>query len=479
MSVPMNFTVYSAAALSQMGDYNLKDSLEFFSPDIVAVPEPHHELLINRTHSAGIPVVVTGSRPRENTPVYSAHSVDLVHVTSLDELEELPKLEQNDEIDKESETYLLSEFLSVQVDLTKLEAYLEGGDEYESSLPVDETEGSYTHLTTGANPNYRKDWGHLSVQGVMPGSNERLGQGQDEIAHLQLFPDGVISTRTIAPDKFGLRGVHQVGQSRANTLRENGVKTREDLAESEVYEVKELSGFGRSMAETVIDSAVATVDGKVQRHGDEGFPSADPIFIDIETDGLNPTMVWLIGVLDRQGEETYMSFLARDPQERGKAVEAFLSWLTANSPNRPLVAYNGINFDFPVLEEHIERHCPEYLEDWQDAFTFDPWYWATQEDQATLPGRTNKLEDVARALDWEGDDTGLSGGAVGRLFQRWMANPCDETELDWERHEAYCEDDVRALAHVYDAIDDASRTAGGGGGEASSTTTSQGTLGDF
>jgi len=480
MSAPLNLTVYSAVALSQMGDYQMGDSLKFFSPDVVAVPEPHHELHVKQTSNADIPVVVTGGMPRETTPIHSSGSVDLVHVTHPDDLEKLPKLERDGEIDTGSETYLLSDLLSVQMDLTNLEARLEGGDEYTSALPVDDIEGSYSHLTAAANPDYWNEWGSLSVQGVMPGENERLGQGQSEIASLQLFADGVISTRTIAPDKLGLRGVHQVGQSRADTLRENGMKTREELADAEIFEVKELSGFGRSLAETVIDSAVATVEGEVRRHGDEGFPSTEPIFIDIETDGLNPTMVWLIGALDRQGEETYMSFLARDPEEPGKAVEAFMSWLTANVPNRPVVAYNGIGFDFPILEEHINQHCSGYLKDWQNTWMFDPLFWATQEDQATLPGRTNKLEDVASALGWEGDDTGLSGAAVGRLFQQWMANPCEETELDWERHEAYCEDDVRALARVYDAIDNASRTAGRGGGEpTTSTTTSQGTLGDF
>lgn len=476
----MNFTVYSASALSQMGDYQMRDSFDFFSPDIVAVPEPHHELLINRTLSVDIPVVVTAGMPRETLPVYSAGSVDLVHVTHQDDLEKLPKLERDGDIDTGNETYLLSDLLSVEVDLTKLEARLEGGDGYKSALPVDDLEGSYTHLTAAANPGYWNEWGNLTVKGVMPGENERLGQGQSEIASHQLFPDGVISTRTISPDKFGLRGVNQIGQSRAETLRKNGITTRKELTDAEIYEVKELPGFGRSLAETVIDSAVATVDGEVRRHGDEGFPSTEPVFIDIETDGLNPTMVWLIGALDRQGEETYMSFLARDPEQRGKAVEAFMSWLTANPSNRPVVAYNGMGFDFPILEEHIEQYCPDYMEDWQDTWTFDPLFWARGEGQATLPGRTNELEDVATALGWEGDDTGLSGAAVGQLFQRWMANPCGETELDWERHEEYCEDDVRALAHVYDAIDDASRNPGGEDLEATeSTTTSQGTLGDF
>jgi uncharacterized protein YprB with RNaseH-like and TPR domain len=188
-------------------------------------------------------------------------------------------------------------------------------------------------------------------------------------------------------------------------------------------------------------------------------------------------MVWLIGVLDQRTGE-YCSFLARDPQSPGAAIEAFLSWLETNGGNRPVVAYNGRNFDFPVIEEHAADHCPRYLDTWSETWTFDPYFWATTEGKAILPGRTNKLEDVAAALGWEGEDTGLSGAAVARLFQRYQANPCPETELDWDRHKRYCEDDVRALAHVYEALAEATARQ-----SSDSTTTgantAQGQLSDF
>lgn len=485
MSGKMGLAVYSDTAVSQMDDYQLEDSLEFFSPDVVAVPRPHHEMAIRRAVSDTVPIVVTAGRRRGTAPTYSSGSVDLVYLPERDMLRDVPDLEAEGAIGASGETYLLSGLLSVDIDLVNLQTRLEGLKDYESAFPAEKLSGSYTHLTTEANPDYRNQWNTLTIQGTAPDANQRHGEEQSEIAYLELHSDGVVCSRSIQPSKFGLRSVHQVGQSRASTLKEAGFTSREELAEAEIHELRELSGFGRSTAETVVASAGATVEGDVRRFGDDGFPSAEPVFIDIETDGLNPTMVWLIGVLDRQGDETYMSFLACDPQEPEKAVEAFMSWLTANAPNRPIVAYNGLSFDFQVLEEHVERYCPEYLDDWRDTWTFDPYYWATEENQALLPGRTNKLEDVADALGWESDDTGLTGAAVARLFQRWLANPCEETELDWERHERYCEDDVRALAHVYDAIADASRTErgrsdrNGGSGSATASNTSQGTLGDF
>jgi uncharacterized protein YprB with RNaseH-like and TPR domain len=454
----------------------LADSVQYFAPDVIAVPKSYHEVEIQRAVPPDTAVVVLDRRPRTLRPIRSVDSVDLVRIPDTEALRQLPGLERGD-LAGDGETYLLSDLLAVSIDLINLETRLDGREAYGSAFPTADLSGTYTHLTTEANPEYRNEWGDLAVQGVFPGANERQGRTDPGIAHLRLRADGVVCTQTRTPEKFGLRALDQVGQTRAETLREAGFRSREEVVEAEIPDLRELSGFGRDTAETVIESAAATVDGNVRRYGDEGFPSADPIFVDIETDGLNPTMTWLIGVLDSRTEE-YRSFLARDPDAPGAAVEAFLSWLDTTGQSRPVVAYNGRSFDFPVIEEHVAEHCPRYLDEWDRTWTFDPYYWATTEGQALLPGRTNKLEDVATALGWESANTGLTGGAVARLFQRWQANPCPETELDWERHEQYCEDDVRALAHVYDALSEASGTYST---EHTSTgaNTAQGQLSDF
>jgi len=77
-----------------------------------------------------------------------------------------------------------------------------------------------------------------------------------------------------------------------------------------------------------------------------------------------------------------------------------------------------------------------------------------------LPSPTNKLEDVANALGWTEHDTGLSGREVAQRVRAWVNNPTTSTELDWERHKQYCNDDVNALEHVYTKIDDATRVDG-------------------
>jgi len=134
-----------------------------------------------------------------------------------------------------------------------------------------------------------------------------------------------------------------------------------------------------------------------------------------------------------------------------------MMWFSVNAADRKVMAWNGWNFDFPVLREHIQKHCPEYLDDWKRASKRDPLRWARDLDNAILPGRTNKLEHVAEALGWEDNGTGLSGGEVARRYRQFLENPCEETELEWDRHKRYCQDDCEALERIYVAMQDSSR----------------------
>lgn len=108
--------------------------------------------------------------------------------------------------------------------------------------------------------------------------------------------------------------------------------------------------------------------------------------------------------------------------------------------------------------------------------------WARE--NTVLPGRNNKLETVAEALGWEPQTTGIDGAAVGELYsayqREWFAtaDPTSVTEPDWDRLEAYCEDDVRALATIYDALEEAARREPGSTSPTGNSST-QGSLSDF
>jgi uncharacterized protein YprB with RNaseH-like and TPR domain len=485
-SPPPRVTVLSSDLVTRCRADQLRDALNYADPDALLLTDPGALVRLRATApdlvEAQGPLLAPGDSNAGEGAHHRVRGVDLVVPSTDEELGAVGALESDGALDQSTETYVVSDRLDVTVRPTALEAALLGAGAYREALAPDALDGSYTHVSTAAPVDYYREWDGLTVAGAGPDADDAAGgdRGGREIPTLHLHPDGTVCTTGIATSRLGLRALSGVGETTAGRLREAGFDDPEAVADAVPADLLHVDGVGRDSAETICDHARALESGEVVRYGDEYFPDREPVFIDIETDGLTPTVVWLIGVLDREGEETYMSFLNRDPDDPGRAVDAFVAWYAANARGRPVVAYNGLSFDFPTIADHVERHCPEHLEDLENAYTFDPYHWAVRQDNAVLPGRTDKLGDVAAALGWETDDTGLTGAAVGRAYRRWMRERTAETEPDWERHERYCEDDVRSLAFVYDALADAEgasprRDSGSKTGD----DTAQGTLTDF
>jgi uncharacterized protein YprB with RNaseH-like and TPR domain len=477
----IGLTVLPESTLERCERSQLRDIVDYFDSDVVFTPNRIHEPFLKQAVGQSAEVLIQPLDTGQPVEVANGDETKLVWASTPGDLQETIQWAENTPQSEGSDCYILSDQLSVSVDLIDLEATLDGLEEYREHFIEHDAVGEFTHLTVEANPKYRAQWEGLDVQGVMPGANEQQGANSAEVAHFELQADGVVGEKIRSLGKFGLRSITQVGRSRASTLREAEIKSREELAASSVHEISGLSGFGKATARTAIESAQVIEQGEIRKAPDASLPDSDPIFIDIETDGLNPTIIWLIGVYLPE-DDRYMPFIETDPEKPGVALEAFMSWLSEFGNGRPIVAYNGWKFDFPVIHEHIAEHCPQYLDFWESTHRFDPYDWAVRENNAVLPGQTNKLEDVAQALDWQPLDTGLTGAEVARLFQRYAANPEPSTELDWERHKRYCEDDVRALAHIYDRIEAAPyrmTASGSGSGSSTENTTSQGTLDDF
>jgi uncharacterized protein YprB with RNaseH-like and TPR domain len=488
-SPPPRVTVLSSDLVTRCHAGQLRDALDYTDPDALLLTDPGALVRLRATapdliEAYGTPLVPGGSNPVDGPAHRRTCGVDLVVPSTDEELGVVRTLESTGALDPATETYVVSDRLGVSVRPTALDASLSGADAYREALAPEALDGSYTHVSTAAPVDYYREWDDLTVAGagpdadsVAPGTGRGGDRGGQEIPTLRLHPDGTVCTTTIATSRLGLRALSGVGEKTAERLREAGYGDPGAVVPADLLDV---TGIGRDSAEMICDHARALESGDVVRYGDEYFPDREPVFVDIETDGLTPTVVWLIGVLDREGEETYMSFLNRDPDDPGRAVEAFLVWYAANARGRPVVAYNGLSFDFPTIADHVERHCPEHAEVWENAYTFDPYYWAVRQDNAVLPGRTDQLGDVAAALGWETDDTGLTGAAVGRAYRRWMRERTTDAEPDWERHERYCEDDVRSLAFVYDALAEADGASPRrGSGSSTGDDTSQGTLTDL
>jgi uncharacterized protein YprB with RNaseH-like and TPR domain len=469
----------SPAFIEQATPTQLDDWVAYFSPDAVLLTggssSPRAASILRQGLGSGTPLF----HPAGNTPTSGTQSINDIQFVIAPTTETLRKISEFEHHDlvQSMPTYVISNLLALDIDTTSLSTSLVGLEEYIAALNPTQLSGEYAHISAQLPAEYRRKWSGLTVRG----GGKEAGHTGSPLVALDCRADGRVLTQTVKPSNLGLRALDDVGDKRAQTLRDAGFTSRGDVAEANPNQLAGLQGIGQTVAERIQQSAEAIADDDVVRKSDEPLPSGDPVYIDIETDGLNPTITWLIGVLDGRAEDgEYLSFLQTDPTEPGHAIEEFLAWYTTNASHRPIVAYGGWNFDFDVLHDHIIKYCPHYEEDWTTSYRFDPYDWAVKENNAILPGRTNTLEDVAAALGYERAETGLTGAAVARAYRQWMADQSPDTELDWDRFDTYCEDDVRALAVIYEALEDSSRIVSTDEPSRDiSETTTQGSLSDW
>lgn len=499
---PGHLLVVDAEVLAALSTQQLRDAIAATDPHGVVATEPASRVrLRSMLPDLDRPVLAPGGGSTADPEVHRLRDCQVVVASSDPELRQVAGLFAAGNVDSATETYVVTDRLSLAVRPTELRTLREGLDGYRRAIATGERDGNHsldeavTHLSTGLPAGYYGDWDGLLVRGLAPGDLDDAAVGgtrtgaEPAVAAVRLGLGGRVASEQYRAGALGLRAVAGVGESRAAMLREHGVADRGALADADVARLADADGLDRDTAARLVERARAFEDGRVRRESDTQLPSAAPVFVDVETDGLSASTAWLIGALDRH-DGRYRSFLADDPDRPGDAITAFADWLATLDPARPIVAYNGASFDFEVIAEQIAAHCTEHVETWERARTFDPYAWAVGEGNAVLPGRTNRLEDVAGAIGFDRDAVirgalddpdevpPLSGAEVARIYRRWRADPSPANEPDWALLEAYCEADVRAVAAVYDAIAAADRTEGHLGRDRATEST-QGTLGEF
>jgi uncharacterized protein YprB with RNaseH-like and TPR domain len=473
----------------------IADALDAIDPDLVVAtpPDAAHVALPPVTDFATVPVV----DPSRSASYHFCPDAGVVFaaVPSPDNLPPTPADIPADEEGHQSRDaiehgYVITSQLELTIDPHHRETRLEGIDDYLTALPDAWHDGTLiTHLATTLRAEYQTvhqtDDTIYPVYGAGPPTNS-IGAGVDEtkrpMIELSVYSNGAVNATKHDASNFGLRGLESIGPAKAEKLRDHGFTSRDAIAETTPNALTSISGFGKKTASTVHSSATAIAKGEIVPQDGGTLPSGDPIFIDIETNGLNGDIAWLVGVLDGDSHDgRYLSFRQQTHDEPAEHLNAFMSWLTGPAEDRPVVAWNGYGFDFPIIKQQLETHVPKWTDIWDARYQFDPFYYATDQEYATLPARSNRLEPVATALGWEPTTTGLDGAAAAAEYNAWRqtADRPDGYQPDWHRLEAYCEDDVRALATIYEALEDASRHAPGAGNDNSQTDTTQGSLSDF
>ncbi|MEY7849640.1 ribonuclease H-like domain-containing protein [Natrarchaeobius sp. A-rgal3] len=470
-------------ALEYADEPALFDLLSYADPDIVYVLREGADVRVaSRIRRAfDGPVIAPGGPATCRTETVAG--ITVVFADSTDRLENRASADVPPDAD-----YVVCDDLAPTTDRVALEASLEGLErigEYQRESAAE------TVFCTGSFPaGYDYVWHRELEEGPVRLPVRGLGpirrSGGAELARLRLGADGSVSVSSVPADRFGLGALSGVGPTTAERLRKRGYDSRRAVADASVADLRSIRGIGESTAVEMQRSARAMAESRViRRTADPVAPVGnDPLFVDIETDGLHPTVIPLIGVFDPDSGE-YVDFVDSDPSrtDPGTATRAFIDWLAATHDDPTLAAWNGYGFDFPHIERFVARYAPEYREYWTEhVSTVDPYDWAVRCDNAVLPGRTNRLEDVAAALGCEraADAEAIDGRTFAKQVRRLIeapdsedptssvgepsptaderCRPMDDTQLesepriDWERVRRYCEADVRELAAVYDAL---------------------------
>lgn len=473
----------------------IADALDAFNPDIVVAtpPDPAHVALPPVTNLANAPVI----DPSRSTNYHWCPDAGVVFA-AVPSPEVLPSTptdisytgEPPQSRDAIEHYYVITSHLELTIDPHHRETRLEGISDYLTALPDAWHDGTnITHLATTLRADYETVHSTADtvypIYGAGPPTNS-IGAGVDEtrrpIFELIIYSNGAVSATDHDPSDFGLQGLEGIGPAKADKLRDHGFDSRDAIASTTPDALTNIRGFAEKTATKVHNSARAIDRGEIIPKEGGTLPNGDPVFIDIETDGLNGDTAWLVGVLD--GDNTdghYLSFRQQTHDEVAGHLNAFMSWLTGPAEGRPVVAWNGYDFDFPIIRQQLETHLPKWADLWEGRYQFDPLFYATTQGYATLPARSNSLEPVAAALGWEPTTVGIDGAAAAAEYNAWRltANRPDGYQPDWDRLEAYCEDDVRALATIYEALKDANRHPPDTGTTNKKRNTSQGSLSDF
>ena len=492
---PIRLLSIPADTAGRLSDVAVNDAVSYFTPDAIVLPGERdsrgHATV--RTAAEGIPTLQpqlgrsddrtirhrfdAGDTDPRATDASATGPIELLAVQSGGVLTDLSEIRSSigSGLDP-AVTFLFVPELSVAADPTALSATLPYAEELAAVATATATAGDLVVFAGGQPTGYHHVWTLTSDSGgTVECAVVGLGgtdSGEDRIARLACTADGVVAAEAVPTDAFGLRALDGVGPRIEDRLGTLGCRTRRDVRDTAVAELADLDGLGRTRAERlhahadVIESGeplVLTNETPVRTRA--GRP---PLCLDIETDGLSPTIIWQFGVYD-PATDAYRAFTERsDPNDPAGVLGEFVEWLLGTHADRTLLTWNGSRFDYPQIERFLRRYYPEYVDPWDDVWTDDLYEWAVRDGNALLPGRTNRLDDVARALGYEHAGTGLSGARTAAAYRRFMRRPSDPSaEPDWERHEAYCRDDCEALWHVYRAIETADRrdvTDSGAGG---------------
>ncbi len=238
--------------------------------------------------------------------------------------------------------------------------------------------------------------------------------------------------------------IYRLSQSDQRRLYEIGVRTVQQMADSDVIELQgKLEDWQFDKITRFHNQAVAliTKEPKILRKNE--FPVvANEIYFDIESDPTE-SIDYLLGVLHRSanGETKYIPFLARNKEDEKRIWEEFLSYI---EKLEDFVVYHYAYYEKEVFRRLSNQYGVSVDLD-QKFFSHTIDLHETVIGSAVLPIYFYSLKDIAKFLGfkWQAED---AGGAQSVVWYNDWLNTNDLKIMD--KILRYNEDDVRATLFV-------------------------------
>lgn len=424
----------SATQLSRYTDEDLRDIESYFDPSAVLLTDTSNPANQKRVVSTVESPVIDVTEPG----VTRLSETTIVTAPELDDARSL--LSRN----FDSSVSVVADFIRQDFDPNTFETTLIGLDEYQE-LVRDRTDID-THLVTTMSAGQQVSQADIPIFGA--GFIQSLEGSKVPCITL----GEALHIEELDISKVGLQAIPDIGWKRRQQLEELGYLSRDDLLNTEPADLLKYEGFGPYYAARTTAGARAIERDEPIRFITNPLGNRRRVFVDIETDSLQPQFIWQIGVYDDDSGD-YHYFINDDkPGGEDEVVREFAEWVAANGDNATFIAWYGKQFDFIHLTDFIDRHAPTgHAEVWDRVNKFDLLLDFVKSGVAT-PARSHKLGVVASRLGYEFEYPHLSGAEAAQAYTGWASG---QRDMDWEMWISYCRDDVLAMKHVYDAISEA------------------------
>ncbi len=414
-------------------DRDLLDITEYFNPSVFFINGDLDEKDIDRVEGLTKVNVLDCSVGFE---FLELDDFDLVSVGDIDSMEEVYSREFS------SRLCILSSFIEQKTDMQSFETEIYNISKYRDI--VEGLDCEKIHLTSTLEAGNKFSRNGVDIYGV--NTIERI-EGV-RIPCIEL--DSSISFEPLPINRVGIQAVPEVGSEAKRKLRKHGFSSREDLLNVNPRSLLDINGVGPHYACLYIAGAKAIEKNKIVKFDEDPLEGKRRIYIDIETDSLNPDIIWQIGLYD-EGNNSYRYFIENeDPTDKSGIVNDFLKWIDGIRGDVCFVSWHGSQFDYIHLNDFIDRFGDEkYIESWKETEKIDLLHEVAKSCVA-LPTRSFSLGDVSSRLGYEKNIKGLSGSKAGEVYSSWMRG--SGREPDWEKWILYCKDDVMAMKYIYDKI---------------------------